>query len=149
MPQEPPQELSPPKKPSDMPMDAIKFDSPEKANLQKSFLDTERKQERQQRKRKTVQQELEQEEARCAALEEQNIAIKLEMKLELRQEKSKRVALGEKYDEETGQLRELREKQMTAELSIIQAKFDIMQQQQQQYEQQKQQQNRNSSCATM
>jgi hypothetical protein len=58
--------------------------------------------------------------------------------------------LGEKYDQATEQLKELREKQMTAELSIIQAKFDIMKQQQQyEYEQQKQQQNRNSSCAMM
>jgi hypothetical protein len=114
---------------------ASKFETPEKANLRKSLLDTERKQERQKRKRKTAQQELEQEKARCAALEEENVAMKLEMKLELRQEKAKRVALGEKYDEATAQLKELREKQMTAELSIIRANFEIIQRQQQQQQQ--------------
>jgi hypothetical protein len=118
---------------------ASKFETPEKANLRKCLLDTERKQERQKRKRKTAQQELEQEKARWAALEEENISIKLEMKLELQQAKEKRVVLGEKYDQATEQLKELREKQVTAELSIIRANFEIIQRQQQQQQQQQQQ----------
>jgi predicted RNase H-like HicB family nuclease len=70
------------------------------------------------------------------------------MKLELQQAKAKCVALGKTYDQATEQLKELREKQVTAELSIIRANFKIIQRQQQQ-QQKNEQQNSNSSCTMM